>query len=451
MKLSELQSALRELNHAPTKSLGQNFLHDKNLADWIISCLELAPGDRWLEIGPGLGALTNVALERSQNGTLIEKDDRLIGFLEERYPGLRVVHQDACEFDTRTLLPGGPLKIFGNLPYYVSSQILFNFTAVTCPATLMLFTLQKELAERIAADPGGKDFGGPTLLIGRRWKVRLLRTLPGSVFLPVPKVDSAVVLMTPRPPDELPACEGGRFEKLVKLGFSQRRKQLGKLLGDEVPDWPDAAAVLGVPATARAESLSLAQWCRLASWNGQSAASDPATGAQDVHGEIFDVVDEEDRVVAQNTRFEVHRQKLRHRAVHVFVFNKRGELFLQKRSRWKDICPLVWDSSAAGHVNSGETYDETAPRELQEELGVSAPVHLVTRIAACKETGDEFVGLYRAMHEGPFHLPPPEIECGAWFTREQLERWIAARPGDFAPGFLVCWKAWLKSLQPPSA
>ncbi len=134
-----------------------------------------------MEIGPGLGALTNFALERSRNGTLIEKDDRLIGFLEERYPDLRVVHQDACEFDTRTLLPGGPLKIFGNLPYYVSSQILFNFTAVTCPATLMLFTLQKELAERIAADPGGKDFGGPTLLIGRRWKVRLLRTLPGSV------------------------------------------------------------------------------------------------------------------------------------------------------------------------------------------------------------------------------------------------------------------------------
>ena len=449
MKLSDLQSALRELNHSPTKSLGQNFLHDKNLADWIISCLELAPEDRWLEIGPGLGSLTNFALERSRNGTLIEKDDRLIGFLENQYPDLKVVHEDACKFDTRTLLPGGPLKVFGNLPYYVSSQILFNFTAVTCPATLMLFTLQKELAERIAADPGSKDFGGPTLLIGRRWKVRLMRTLPGSVFLPVPKVDSSVVLMTPRQPDELPVCEGGRFEKLVKLGFSQRRKQLGNLLGAEIPDWPDAASALGVPATARAESLSLEQWCRLAAWNGKPDAPHPAAGAQDVHGEIFDVVDAEDQVVGQNTRFEVHRQKLRHRAVHVFVFNKRGELFLQKRSRWKDICPLLWDSSAAGHVNAGQTYDETAPRELAEELGVHALVELVKRIGACKETGDEFVGLYKASHEGPFHLQPSEIDCGAWFTQEQLKQWTAARPEDFAPGFLVCWNAWLDQSHHP--
>ncbi|NBV87820.1 MAG: ribosomal RNA small subunit methyltransferase A, partial [Verrucomicrobia bacterium] len=255
MKLSELQATLSCLNASPTRSLGQNFLHDKNLSDWIVSQLGLSPSDRWLEIGPGLGSLTDPAQEHSPHGILVEKDDRLIGFLRQRYPHLEVVHGDACEFDTRDLLPGGPLKVLGNLPYYVSSQILFNFTADASPATLLLFTLQKELAQRLAAGPDCKDYGAPTVLIGRRWKVELLRTIPASVFLPVPKVESAVVRLTPRLPGELPACDGGRFNTLVKLGFSQRRKQLGKLLAPALPGWHEAAASVGVPVTARAESL----------------------------------------------------------------------------------------------------------------------------------------------------------------------------------------------------
>lgn len=162
--------------------------------------------------------------------------------------------------------------------------------------------------------------------------------------------------------------------------------------------------------------------------------------AQDVHGEIFDVVDENDQVLRTASRHDVHKQGLRHRAVHIFVFNRRGELFLQRRSRWKDVHPLRWDSSAAGHVNAGQAYDETASRELTEELGISAPVHEIGKVAACPGTGWEFVRIYRVEHGGPFSLPPAEIETGGWFTLDQIENWIAKRPDDFATGFLECWK-----------
>jgi 16S rRNA (adenine1518-N6/adenine1519-N6)-dimethyltransferase len=442
VKLSELQATLSELNASPTRSLGQNFLHDKNLAEWIVSQLELSPSDAWLEIGPGLGALTYPASERSPHGTLIEKDDRLIDFLKTRYPKLHVVHGDACKFDLRDLFPGGPLKVVGNLPYYVSSQILFNFTNDATPATVLLFTLQKELAQRMAAAAHSKDYGAPTVLIGRRWKVELLRTLPPSVFLPVPKVDSAVIRLTPRAPGEMPLCDGARYNTLVKLGFSQRRKQLGKLLEPALPQWQEAAEAIGVPVTSRAEALSIAQWCSLAAWTPEAPDGASSNHAQDVHGECFDVVNHRDEVLGQATRFEVHQQRLTHRAVHVFVFNQAGELFLQKRSRWKDVCPLLWDSSAAGHVNAGQDYAETATRELQEELGVDATVESVAKIGPCAETGEEFVGLFEAHHEGPFRLPPAEIDCGEWFTLAQIARWIAARPQDFAPGFLKCWEVW---------
>jgi 16S rRNA (adenine1518-N6/adenine1519-N6)-dimethyltransferase len=438
MKLSDLQGALRALDASPTKSLGQNFLHDQNLAQWTVDQLDLAPGEPWVEIGPGLGSLTDFALRGSSRGLLIEKDDRLIPYLRERYPQLTIIHGDAAQFDVRNLLPEGPVKILGNLPYYVSSQILFNFTSEACPASGMVFTLQKELAERLAASPGSKDFGAPTVLIGRRWQVRLLRNLPPSVFLPAPKVESSVVALLPRPAGELPDCESARFTQLVKLGFSQRRKQLGNLLTPALPQWRKAAEQLGLPLTARAEALSVRDWCLLSAWSEEAVPGVP----QDPHTERFDIVDEQDQVLHQATRAEAHAQKLRHRAVHLFIFNQSGELFLQKRSRWKDVAPGLWDSSAAGHVASGDSYEQTAPRELEEELGVRTPLRLVDRLPPTQGTGFEFVALFEGHHEGPFRLPPAEIECGEWFSPDLLERWIGNRPGDFAPGFLECWRVW---------
>ena len=437
MKLSTITASLAQLGMQPTRSLGQNFLHDQNLAEWIVAQLAIKPGDAWLELGPGLGALTEFALARSANGLLIEKDGRMCGFLAERFPGVEIIHGDATEFDVRELFARGPVKVLGNLPYYVSSQILFQFTDEPSPVSTLIFTLQKELAERLSAGPRTKAYGALTLLIGRRWRVKYLRTMPGSVFHPAPNVDSAVVALTPRPVGELPECDGARFRKLVKQGFAQRRKQLRKNLADQQLDWPALCAHLGVEETTRAEELSLEQWIALTNFATGTA---PETSGQDVHGEIFDVVDEHDRVTGQTSRFTVHGQNLRHRAVHIFVFNAPGDLFLQKRSRWKDKHPGQWDSSAAGHVNAGDDYATTAPRELREELGVEAAVEEIAALPASAGTGWEFVRLYRARHDGPFRLPPAEVESGAFFTLAQIGRWIAARPQDFAPGFLECWR-----------
>ena len=158
--------------------------------------------------------------------------------------------------------------------------------------------------------------------------------------------------------------------------------------------------------------------------------------------EIFDVVNERDEVIGRNTRREVHRLGLIHRAVHVLVFNSRGEVFLQKRSMKKDNNPGVWDSSASGHLDRGEDYDACAVRELREEIGLKlkkCPARLF-KIAACAETEQEHTWAYRCEAEGPFTLHPDEIETGRWFSPETVTRWIEERPEDFASGFRLVWK-----------
>jgi isopentenyldiphosphate isomerase len=158
--------------------------------------------------------------------------------------------------------------------------------------------------------------------------------------------------------------------------------------------------------------------------------------------EIFDIVDERDEVIGRLPRPRVHREGHKHRAVHVLVFNARGEIFLQKRSMAKDCFPGAWDSSASGHVDGGEDYDACAVRELREELGLEAgtpPVRLF-KVAACAETGQEFCWVYRLASEGPFVLQPEEIERGEWFARARVNELIRRQPGDFAGGFVLIWQ-----------
>lgn len=157
--------------------------------------------------------------------------------------------------------------------------------------------------------------------------------------------------------------------------------------------------------------------------------------------ELFDVVDDRDCVLGQRSRREVHQLGLKHRAVHVLVWNSRGELFLQKRSMKKDCSPGTWDSSASGHLQPGEPYDQCAMREVQEELGLTlpAPPEPLFKIEACADTGQEFVWVYRCANEGPFNLDPEEIETGGWFRPERITQWIADKPREFAGGFVLIW------------
>ena len=163
--------------------------------------------------------------------------------------------------------------------------------------------------------------------------------------------------------------------------------------------------------------------------------------------EHFDVVDDHDEVIGQRPRSEVHRLGLKHRAVHVLIFNRRGDLFLQKRSLTKDCFPGTWDSSASGHLTPGETYDACAVREVREELGVELgrPPERLFPLTACPETGMEFVWIYRAEAEGPFTLHPEEISEGGWFTPDTVTRWLAERPQDFAGSVPLIWRHLLEA------
>lgn len=170
--------------------------------------------------------------------------------------------------------------------------------------------------------------------------------------------------------------------------------------------------------------------------------------------EIFDIVNERDEVIGQRPRREVHQLGLWHRAVHILVFNARGEVFLQKRSMLKDTAKGKWDSSTSGHVDSGEDYDTSAVRELGEEIGlyVNTTPQRLFKIDACKETGWEFCWIYRCESEGPFVLHPEEIETGAWFAPETVTRWVQEKPMDFARAFVLIWKIYLqRTAQTPTA
>ena len=439
MKLSEISHILREIRVAPVKTLGQNFLHDQNLARWIVQQAELSATDFVLEIGPGLGALTAPALDSGAEVLAIEKDGRLAVFLREHFAGrrLEIIHGDALEFEVRRLFPRGPTKLLGNLPYYASTQILLRFLQQPTPITMALFMLQKQVAARLSAAPRSKDYGILTLIVQSQCRVEYLRTVPASVFLPEPEVDSAFVRLTPRAPNELPDHDHELFITLVRQGFSQRRKQLAKLLKEHLADWPQAAEQMGAAVQARAEELSLEQWIALTNFIRPVVSSIKGTEPE----EQFAIVDEMDRVTGSAARSKVHGNNLRHRAVHLLIFNRAGEVLLQKRSRWKDRHPNLWDSSAAGHVGAGEEYDASAVRELNEELGIATPLVRVAKLGASEETGEEFIWLYRGEHDGPFSPAEAEVDGVQFFSPAAIGQWLERRPGDFAPGFVACWRA----------
>ncbi len=429
MTLTEIRAALGELETRPRQSLGQNFLFDQNLARWIVEQLHGHHEGTILEIGPGLGALTEFLVPLASRLVLVEKDERMVTWLKQKFPlpQVELFHTDALAFDLRTICGDGPVAIVGNLPYYVSTALISHYTNALSPASILVLTLQHEVAARLSATPGTSDYGAMSVCVQRRWQVRFLRKLPPSVFYPAPKVSSAVVSLTPRPPDQVLPLDDDAFEDLVRRGFSERRKQLKNLLPELRGSWQEITGALGISADARAESLTLTQWEKLTVLACPAAAQ---------HGtELFDVVDDSDGVIGPQPRAFVHVNNLRHRAIHILLFNSGGELYLQKRSPWKDLNPALWDSSAAGHVDAGETYYQAAQRELQEELGVTAPLKKIGKLESSPATSWEFVEIFTGHHEGPFHLARMEVEAGAFFPIPKIEAWFARRPKDFTPLF----------------
>ncbi len=449
MKLSEIRTALREIRVSPVKTLGQNFLHDQNLARWIVDQAQITPEDYVVEIGPGLGALTRFILDKGAHVLAIEKDARLASFLRTHlaHERLEVLNVDALRFDPRSLFAHRKVKLLGNLPYNISSAVLLKFLEQPNLISLSLLMLQKEVAARLSASPSTHDYGALTLRVQLHHRVKYLRTVPATVFFPRPEVDSAVVRILPRDSLELPQCHNELLLKLIRTGFSQRRKQLRKLVREHISDWDSVSRRLNIAANARAEELSLLQWIALTN----SIAPPPRPDTRVTEDERFPIVDKNDRILRDAKRSEVHGNNLRHRAVHILIFNQAGDVYLQLRSRWKDRHPLKWDSSAAGHVSADERYDDTARRELKEELGVNVALQKISKLPASQHTDQEFIWLYQGTATGDLEPNKSEIEQGAFFPPTIVDGWTSARPEDFAPGFLECWKTYRRKTRSRSA
>jgi 16S rRNA (adenine1518-N6/adenine1519-N6)-dimethyltransferase len=298
--------------------------------------------------------------------------------------------------------------------------------------------VQREVAERLAAVPGHKDYAAITVLLGRRWTVKKIRIVPPDVFWPRPAVESAVIEIRPRRVTGLPNCDPARFTEFVRLGFSARRKQLRSLLNLPGRLWEKWSVAKGYPLTARAEDLPVDDWAELAlvAAFGEAPEIDPAE-------EIFDIVDDGDQIIGSRGRDEVHVNNLRHRAVHIWIFNQQGDLFLQKRSPWKQNHPNLWCSSTAGHVASGETYEQAAHRELMEEIGIDSRLARFWKLESSPETGHEFVEVFAGNAEGPFRLAAAEVETGCFFPVDQIQRWMAESPEDFTPAFRMIARRFL--------
>ncbi len=433
-----LRNRLEELGVRPSKMLGQNFLLDSNLARAIVDDIAPELGDHLVEVGPGMGALTeHINHSPASRMTLIERDHRLVMELQSRYQGsqVRIIQGDAAKIDLRELYGYGPIKVIGNLPYSASTAIISHFTAALSPACSLVLMLQREVAERLTALPSHPAYGALTILLGRRWCVKKIRIVPPDVFWPRPAVQSAVVKITPRPIAEISPCDEDVFSQMVRLGFSSRRKQLGSLLKIDPLKWRSLMEDLGRPLTIRGEDLSIAEWSLLV-----NRIAPLSCGSRK---EFFDVVDQNDKVIGQEERGLVHVNKFMHRAIHIWIFNAKGELFLQKRSWRKETHPGLWCSSVAGHVATQENYLEAARRELHEELQARVDLKPLCRFAASEQTEQEFVECFFAIAEGPFILDPEEIETGAFFSTSILEQWLASHPHEFTPLFKMIAKKFL--------
>ena len=250
--------------HIARKRFGQNFLVSPGTIAGIIAVIAPLPGDNLVEIGPGLGALTGPLLEKLGRLHVVEIDRDLIARLRATFPpACLTIHEgDALQFDFAEL--GTDLRVVGNLPYNISTPLLFHLAEYALSVRDMHFMLQREVVDRMVATPGGGEYGRLSVMLQYRFEMERLFPVPAEAFDPAPKVDSAIVRMVPRPAEALLVRDEDIFARVVLAAFGQRRKMLRNTLRELIAI-ADLAA-LGIAPTARAEELAVADFVAIANF-----------------------------------------------------------------------------------------------------------------------------------------------------------------------------------------
>jgi len=272
-RLSDLRTLVAQLGFHPSRALGQNFLIDRNILDILLDRAAVTSAERVLEIGPGLGVVTEALLNQAGHLIAVEKDHRLFAYLSDAFSGrarLELIQGDVLEVGISKLLARGIDKVVSNLPYSPGSRILLDLVCDACAPREIVVTVQLEVAQRITAPPGSKTYGLMGVWCQLHCDVELVKVISPNCFWPRPDVKSAIVALRRRETPLLPPVQEARFYKLTRYAFQHRRKQLASSLpkapGELARDAETCRQLLceiGAVEDARPEALSVEQWCRL--------------------------------------------------------------------------------------------------------------------------------------------------------------------------------------------
>ena len=253
------------LNSHPSKQLGQNFIKDYRVIERILDVAELSAEDEVLEIGPGLGALTFALANKAKRVVAIEKDKKLSDHLSESfhdYSNVELINQDALKVDYNSLYNGNELKVIANLPYSVSTPLLFKLLETRQHFSTMVLMLQYEVGERISAGPGGKIYGSISVLLQTFMDITSEFKVPPESFWPKPKVDSIVLKLTPLKTPRTEVSDEKLYERVIRASFSSRRKMIGNSLQSLLSKDLAVASLeqAGIDKKRRAETLTIEEF-----------------------------------------------------------------------------------------------------------------------------------------------------------------------------------------------
>lgn len=265
---SVIRALLDSLGHRPNKGLGQNYLIDSNILGIIIEAAKISSADRLLEIGPGLGALTQALMATGAKLTAIEKDQTMSVHLRTHFKNLPLIEEDVLDINLNELFAGGINKIVANLPYSVGSRFIVNALEARPLPERMVFMVQKEVSDRLTAQPGGKEYGPLAIWSQLNYGVKNIKNVSPTCFMPAPKVWSAVVRFEKRPAPLAEVADYARFKKLIKLSFTQRRKQIGSNLRKNYPEFFPGLERCEIDPATRPEQIAIERWVALANAAG---------------------------------------------------------------------------------------------------------------------------------------------------------------------------------------